>query len=81
MLSQRAERVKWRLCARCVFVVQRRASVVILTNGGYGDVFAMLAAGQLREMAARSSSLNESDPQKYPNPGSVYAIPGFCFDC
>ena len=45
-----------RLCARCVFVVQSRA-VVILTNGGYGDLFAMLAAGQLREIAPRSSSL------------------------
>ena len=54
MLSE----LKWRLCARRVFVVQRRASVVILTNGGYGDVFAMLAAGQPREMAPRSSSVD-----------------------
>ena len=46
-----------RLCdfvrARSVCVTQRRPSVAILTNGDYGDVFAMLAAGQLRvQMAA-----------------------------
>ena len=48
-----------RLCdfvrARSVCVTQRRPSVVILTNGGYGDVFAMLAAGQPREIAPRRS--------------------------
>ena len=34
------------------FVVQRRASGAILRNGGHGDLFAMPAAGQLRDGAA-----------------------------
>ena len=35
------------------YLWRSRASVAILRNGGYGDVFATLAAGQLRvQMAA-----------------------------
>jgi len=49
-----------RLCdCACVFVVQRRASVVILTNGGYGDLFAMLGAAA-RDCAAELE--RRSDP-------------------
>ena len=78
--------------ARSVCVAQRRASVGILTNGDYEDVFAMLAAGQPREMAPRSYA----DPQiqartraRCPRPtssrGMVRVRPTlpkrFCFDC
>ena len=45
-------------------MVQRRASGAILRNGGYGDLFAMLAAGQLREMAPRGARVELT--LKYP---------------
>ena len=43
-----SQRAKMETCARKRICVQRRASGAVLTNGGYWDVFAMLAAGQLR---------------------------------
>ena len=79
MLSE----LKWRLCARRVFVVQRRASVVILTNGGYGDVFAMLATGQLRvQMAAELRlTLKYKLVPARDGPRPSYLIEEYFLDC